>query len=125
MYITCLWNIIVYTLPGEDVISLDMTIDYKVSLFPYLHSDFWYNSLGSTCTYHYLIIGTNMSQSASVSKLNFRFVGSPTVLYSESHNSSIWSVIELNEHSMESLFDKLSTISGPPPYYVGKVFKSS
>jgi len=59
----------------------NISIDYKVSLFLYLYSDFWYNSLGSTCTRHYLIITSNMSESASPSKLNFRFVGSPILLY--------------------------------------------
>ena len=38
----------------EDMTPLDTTIDYKVSSFLYLHSDFWYNSLGSTCTCHYI-----------------------------------------------------------------------
>jgi hypothetical protein len=54
----------------EDMAPSDTNIDYKVSSFLYLHSDFWYNLLGSTCTC-YLNVGTNMSQSASPSKLNF------------------------------------------------------
>jgi hypothetical protein len=91
----------------------DTNIDDKVSSFLHLHSDFWYNSLGSICTCHYLNIGTNMSQSVSPSKLNFQFVGSPIMLHCEGHNSSIRSAIEINEHLMESLFDKLSNISGP------------
>jgi hypothetical protein len=91
--------------------SSDTTIVYKVSSFLYLHSNFWYNSLGSTCTYCYLNVGTNVSQRASSSKLNFRFVGSLTVLHWEGHNSSIRSAIEVNEHLMESLFDKLSNRS--------------
>jgi hypothetical protein len=90
----------------------DTNIDYKVSSFLYFHSDFWYNSLGSTCTYCYLNVGTNVSQRASSSKLNHWFVGSPIVLHWEGHNSSIWSAIEVNEHLMESLFDKLSNRSG-------------
>ena len=49
--------------------TLDMTVDYKVSSFLLLHSDFWYNSLGSTYTCHYLLVDTNVSQSASPSKL--------------------------------------------------------
>jgi hypothetical protein len=93
--------------------SMDTTIDYKVRLFLYLYSNFGYNSLGSTCTCHYLNIGTNMSQSASPLKLNFRFIGSPTVLHWEDHNSSIRSAIEINEHLMESLFDKLLNRSSP------------
>jgi hypothetical protein len=97
----------------EDMTPTDTTIDYKVCSFLHLHSNFRYNSLGSTCTCHYLNVGTNVSQSSSPSKLNFWFVGSPIVLHSEGHNSSIWSVIEVNEHLMESLFDKLSNISGP------------
>jgi hypothetical protein len=64
----------------EDMIPSVMTIDYKVSSFLYLYSDFLYNSLGSTCTYHCLIVDSNMSQSASPSKLNFRYVGSRIVL---------------------------------------------
>ena len=36
----------------------DMNIDYKVSSFLHLHNDFIYNSLGSTCTCHYLLVGT-------------------------------------------------------------------
>jgi hypothetical protein len=91
----------------------DTIIDYKVRSFLYLYSDFRYNSLGCTCTCHYLNVGTNMSQSASPSKLNFRFVGSPAVLHSKGHNSSIQSAIEVNEHLMERLFDKLSNRSGP------------
>jgi hypothetical protein len=90
----------------------DTNIDDKVSSFLHLHGDFWYNSLGFICTCCYLNVGTNMSQSVSPSKLNFRFIGSPTVLHCEGHNSSIRSAIEVNEHLMERLFDKLSNISG-------------
>jgi hypothetical protein len=79
----------------------DTTIDYKVRSFLYLHSNFGYNSLGFICTCRYLNVGTNVSQSASPSKLNFRFVGSPIVLHWEGHNSSIRSAIEVNEHLME------------------------
>ena len=49
-----------------------------------------------------------MFQSASSSKSNIQFVGSPTMLNWEGHNSSIRCVIEVNEHLMENLFDKLS-----------------
>ena len=59
---------------------LDMTIDYLVSSFRYLHSNFWYNLLGSISTCLYLIEGTIVFQSASSSKSNIRFVGSPTML---------------------------------------------
>ena len=97
----------------EDMAPSDTNNDYKVRSFLYLHSGFGYNSLGSTCTCHYLNVGTNMSQHASSSKLNFRFVGSPIVPHWEGHNSSIWSVIEINEHLMESFFDRLSNRSGP------------
>jgi len=76
---------------------LDITIDYEVSSFIYLYNDFWYNSLGSTCTCHYLIVDSNMPQSAGSSKLNFRYVSSPIVLYWEGHNLSIWSEIKVNE----------------------------
>jgi hypothetical protein len=91
----------------------DTTIDYKVRSFLHLHSNFGYNLLGSTCTCCYLNVGTNVSQSASPSKLNFRFVGSPIVLHWEGHNSSIRSAIEVNEHLMERLFDILSNTFGP------------
>jgi hypothetical protein len=91
----------------------DTIIGYKVRSFLHLHTNFGYKSLGSICTCCYLNVGTNMSQSASPSKLNFRFVGSPIVLHWEGHNSSIRSAIDVNEHLMESLFDKLSNRSGP------------
>jgi hypothetical protein len=94
---------------NENIKPSDTAIDYKVPSFLYLHSNFGYNSLDSTCTCHYLNICTNVSQSASLSKLNFWFVGSPTMLHWEGHNSSIRSAIEVNEHLMESLFDR----SGP------------
>jgi hypothetical protein len=55
----------------EDMTPSDMTTDYKVSLVLYLYSDFWYNSLSSTCTCHYLYVSTNVSQSTRSSKLNF------------------------------------------------------
>jgi hypothetical protein len=97
----------------EDMTPTDTTIDYKVHLFLHLYSNFGYNSLGSTCICRYLNVGTNMSQSASPSKLNFRFVGSLIVLHWKGHNSSIRSAIEVNEILMENLFDKLSNISGP------------
>jgi hypothetical protein len=45
----------------EDMTPSDTTIVYKVSSFLYLYSNFWYNSLGSTCTCHYLNVGTNVS----------------------------------------------------------------
>ena len=51
--------------------------------------------------------------SASSSKSNIRFVGSPIVLHYEGHNSSIQSAIEVNEHLMEILFDKISNRSSP------------
>jgi hypothetical protein len=73
----------------EDMAPSNMTIDYKVSSFLYLYSDFGYNSLGFTCTCHYLIVGTNVSQSARLSKLNFWAIGSPIILYWEDHNSFI------------------------------------
>jgi hypothetical protein len=97
----------------EDITPTDTTIDYKVRSFLQLHSNFGYNLLDSTCTCYYLNVGTNVSQSTSPSKLNFQFIGSPIVLHWEGHNSSIRSAIEVNEHLMESLFDKLSNRSGP------------
>jgi len=48
----------------EDMIPSDMTIDYKVSSLLYLYSNFWYNSLGFTCTCYYLLVSTNVSQCA-------------------------------------------------------------
>ena len=94
----------------EDTTPIDtpMKVKDKMSSFTHLLSDFWYNSLGSTCTCPYLFVGTNVFQSASSSKSNIRFVGSPIVLQWEGRNSSIRCVIEVNEHLMENLFDKLS-----------------
>ena len=80
--------------PDEDMKPLDTTmiVKCKVSLFLYLRNDFWYNSLGSTCTRQSLIVGTNV-------KLNFRFVGRLTVNHCEGHNSVIRSAIEVHELS--------------------------
>jgi hypothetical protein len=95
----------------EDMTPLHMTIDYKVSSFLYLHSDFWYNLLGSTCTYYYLLVGTFVSQSAGPSNLNFQFIVGPIILHWKDHNSFIQSEFEVHEHLMESWFDKLSNRS--------------
>jgi len=94
--------------PDEDMTPMDMTmiVKYKVSSFLYLHNDFWYNSLGSTCTCQSLIVGPNV-------KLNFRLVDRPIVNHCEGHNSVIRSAIEVHELLMERLFDKLSNRSGP------------
>jgi hypothetical protein len=86
----------------EDMTPSDTTIDYKVRSFLHLHSNFGYYLLGFTCTCRYWNVGTNMSQSASPSKLNFWFVDSPIVPRWEGHNSSIRSAIEVNEHLMLS-----------------------
>jgi hypothetical protein len=61
-----------------------------------------------------------VSQSASPSKVNFRFVGSPIVLHWEGYNSSIWSAIEVNEHLM--IIFQIDLV--PPQYHIGKIFKS-
>jgi hypothetical protein len=106
------WSELETSATDEDMTPSDTTIDYKVCSFLYLHSNFGYNSLGSTCICHYLNVGTNVSQSVSPSKLNFRFVSNPIVLHWEGHNSSIRSAIEVNEHLIESLFDKISNRSG-------------
>ena len=50
--------------------------------------------------------------SASSAKSNIRFISSPIVLHCKGHNSSIRSVIEVNENLMERLFDKISNRSG-------------
>ena len=52
------------------------------------------------------------SQSAGPSKLNIRFTGSTTLFHWEGHNSFIQSEFEVNEHLMESLFDKILNGSG-------------
>jgi hypothetical protein len=90
------------TVGDEDMTPMDVTmiVKYKMSLFLYLHNDFWYNSLGSTCTCQSLIVGTNV-------KLKFWFVGRLIVNHCEHHNSVIRSAIEVHELLMESLFDKL------------------
>jgi hypothetical protein len=95
----------------EDMTPTDTTIDYKVCSFLYLHSNFEYNSLGSTCICRYLNVDTNVSQSASPSKLNFRFIGSPIVLHWKGHNSSIRSAIEVDEHLMESFLNRFGPTS--------------
>jgi hypothetical protein len=109
---------IVYLEPNErsgdeDMAPSAMNNDYKVRLFLHLHSGFGYNSLGSICTCHYLIVGSNVFHNGSSSKLNFWFIGSLTVPHWEGHNSSIRSAIKVNDHLMVSLFDNLSNISGP------------
>ena len=58
--------------------------------------------------YHYLFIDTDVPQSTSPSKLKSQFVGVQTLHHCNDHNYFIWNVIEVNEHLMESLFDKLS-----------------
>ena len=85
------------TIHDEDMKHMDMTmiVKYKVSSLLYLHNDFWYNSLGSTCTCQSLIVGPNV-------KLNFRFAGRPIVNHCEGHNSVIRSAIEVHELLMES-----------------------
>ena len=94
--------------PDEDMTPMDMTmiVKYKVSSFLYLHNNFGYNLLGSTCTCQSLIVGTNV-------KLNFRFVCRLIVNHSERHNLVIRSAIEVHELLMESLFDKISNKYGP------------
>ena len=61
--------------------DMTMIVKYKVSSFLYLHNDFWYNSLGSTCTCQSLIVGTNV-------KLNFQFVDRPIVNHCEGQGGS-------------------------------------
>jgi hypothetical protein len=58
----------------------DMNNDYKVRSFQHLYSGYGYNSLGSTCTCHYLIVGSNVFHNGSSSKLNFRFAAEITLL---------------------------------------------
>ena len=53
----------------EDMTPSDTTIAYKVSLLLLFYSDFWHNSLGSTCTCNYLLVDANIFQSTSLSKL--------------------------------------------------------
>ena len=85
--------------------NMTMIVKYKVSSFLYLHNDFGYNSLGSTCTCQSLIVGTYV-------KLNFRFVDRLIVNHYERHNFVNPSAIEVHELMMESLFDNLSNKSG-------------
>jgi hypothetical protein len=104
----------------ENMTPWDMTIDYKVSSFLHLHSDFWYNSLGSTCICHYLISSINVSQSATPSMLNIQVIGSSIILLWEGHNSFSRSEFEVHEHLMESFQIDLD----PPQYHIGKASKS-
>ena len=75
----------------EDMTPSDITIEYKVSSSLHLYNDFCYNSLGSTCTCHYLHVGTNVSQSARSLKMNFHFASGSIVLYWEAitHQSGV------------------------------------
>jgi hypothetical protein len=70
-------------------------------------------SMASTTDGTWMQHAQDRSQSASSSESDIRFVGSLIVFHWEGHNSSIRSAIEVNAHSMESLFDKLSNRSGP------------
>ena len=72
----------------------DSIINYNVISFLLLYSDFQNNSLGSISTYYFLLVGTNVSLSASPSSLNCQFVSRPTLLYWEGHDSSIQSAIQ-------------------------------
>lgn len=56
------------------MIPSDMTVDYKVSSFLFLYSDFLYNLFGSTCTCYYLLVGTHVSESASLSNVLIHLV---------------------------------------------------
>jgi hypothetical protein len=47
----------------------------------------------------------------SVMTIDYKYVGSPIVLYWEDHNLSIRSEIKVNEHLMESRFYKISNES--------------
>ena len=98
--------------------NMTMIVKYKVSSFLYLHNNFWYNSLGSTCTCQFLIVDTNV-------KLNFWFVGRLIVNHCKHHNSVIRSAIEVHELLMESYLISFQINLVPPQYLVGKVFISS
>jgi hypothetical protein len=120
-------------------IDMSMKVKDKVSSFLYLHNNIRKNlfvpnvvalnmlrnnddddvNLGKTLSIASTTHGTwiqyaqDRSWSASSSKPNIRFVCKPTVLRWEDHNSSIRNAFEVNEHLMESLFDKHSKIYGP------------
>jgi hypothetical protein len=70
-------------------------------------------SMASTTDGTWIQHAQDRSRSASSSEFNIRFVSSPIVLHWEGHNSFIRSATEVNEQSMESLFDKLSNRSSP------------
>ena len=105
--------------------DMPMKVKDKVSLFLCSHNDKIKNllqpNIGISNVFRndgdddrkWIFHEQDQSQSASSSKSNIRFVGSPIVLYCEDHNSSIRSAIEVNEHLMERLFDKLSNRFGP------------
>jgi hypothetical protein len=90
----------------------DMTTNYKMSSFIYLYNDFLVQFTWFHMSCHYLIVDSNVSNCKSI-KVELSYVDNPIVLYWEGHNSFIWNEIEVNEHLMESLFDKLSNRSGP------------
>jgi hypothetical protein len=51
----------------------------------------------------------DQSQSACQPKLNFQFIGGPTVLHWKGQNSFIQSGFEVHEYLVETLFDKISS----------------
>jgi hypothetical protein len=104
---------------------LDMTIDYKVRSFQYLNSDFRYNSLSSTCTCHYLIVGTNVSQVQAYQRWTFGSLVAQQCSIGKAitYPSRVWS------RSMSTWW-KACLISFqidlvPSQYHIGKKSKSS
>jgi hypothetical protein len=85
------------------------TFDYKVSSFLCLRNDKTKNLLLPNVGISNVLRNNGDDDrvwSASSSKSIICFITSPTVLHWEGHNSFIRNVIEVNEHLMESLFDK-------------------
>jgi hypothetical protein len=70
-------------------------------------------SMASTTNGALIHHSQEQSWSASSLKPNIRFASKSIVLHWQNHNSSIWSATEVNEHLMESLFDKIPNISSP------------
>ena len=91
----------------EDMTPSDRIIAYKVTLLLLFHSDFCHNSLGCTCTCHYLLVGANISQSASPSKLLCHSHG--LVIHNWDPGPS-WST----PHEIENMSKK---VFGRPPHW--------
>jgi hypothetical protein len=85
----------------ENMTPWNITINYKVSLFLYLHNDKTKNQLSPNISISNVHMNNadddielicheqDQSQSTSPSKLNIQFIDDPAILHWENHNSFI------------------------------------